>query len=450
MLALLLWAALLVPAPRDWVPMRWPWTEAESLKRIDGTPVNCLLLESWTPEFAAAAARRGLVLMAVARPETGAGEAARRASAAGLHGVVLEGGFPPDAASLVRKAAPDLAVVELSARIRMPLGGDAPVVGTWQGVWPGVQVLAGGVAKAAPTGSPWIETNSGFLRAARAVTEAAIWIGNLPPANTVIKGDRYLQAMADAALAGGRWILALDPDFAGRLGGGEAAALRDWQRIASLAAFFESHKEFRALRPAGRLAVVQSAEAGALLSGGILDMIGARHTPVRAIPPSRLAPEALAGAAIAINVEPDALTPAQREVLRGFARGGGTVLTPAPGPPVRPGERMTLTPAELDRLGDIFRDVQSLIGRRNLGVRLFNVASMLSYLGAAPGGQIYLHLVNYSGYPVENVAVHLLGKFKRARLIAPEGERDLETYALDEGTGVDISKVSVWATLRLD
>ncbi len=204
------------------------------------------------------------------------------------------------------------------------------------------------------------------------------------------------------------------------------------------------------MKSAGRLAVVQSAESGALVSGGILDMIGARHTPVRPVPPSRLTPEALAGAGMAIDVEPDALTPVQREVLRGFARGGGTLLTPAPGPPIRPGDRMTLPAAELERLGDIFRDVQSLIGRRNLGVRLFNVSAMLSYLGAAPGGQTYLHLVNYSGYPVENVTVHLLGKFKSARLIAPEGERDLETYATDDGTGVDISKVSVWVTLRLD
>ena len=43
------------------------------------------------------------------------------------------------------------------------------------------------------------------------------------------------------------------------------------------------------MQPYGKLAVVQDPD-DALLSGGILDMIAAKHTPVRAIP--RPAPDA--------------------------------------------------------------------------------------------------------------------------------------------------------------
>ena len=93
-----------------------------------------------------------------------------------------------------------------------------------------------------------------------------------------------------------------------------------------------------------------------------------------------------------------------------------------------------------------------MIGRRNLGARLFNVSTMLSnLLTSADGKEVLVHLVNYASYPVDSVTVHLLGDWKHARLYTPDGkERELEVYKNDEGTGVDIDLVSVCATLRLD
>ena len=62
-----------------------------------------------------------------------------------------------------------------------------------------------------------------------------------------------------------------------------------------------------------------------------------------------------------------------------------------------------------------------------------------------------LHLVNYSGFPVENVTVHLLGKFKTATLLAPGAKaRKMEVYEIEEGTGIDIDNVAVAATLTLE
>jgi hypothetical protein len=77
---------------------------------------------------------------------------------------------------------------------------------------------------------------------------------------------------------------------------------------------------------------------------------------------------------------------------------------------------------------------------------------MLSDMLSSPDGkQVIIQLVNYADFPVESVTVHVLGNFTRARLYTPEdGERTLEVYKNDEGTGVDIDKVSVCATLRLD
>ena len=94
-----------------------------------------------------------------------------------------------------------------------------------------------------------------------------------------------------------------------------------------------------------------------------------------------------------------------------------------------------------------------MTGRKNLGARLFNVASMLSnVLSTEDSKEVVVELVNYSSYPIENVAVQVLGTFKHAQLITPDGARkDLEVYATDEGgTGVDIDRVAACAALRLD
>jgi len=457
------WAALFgcLPAlsagttrPADWAPVRWPWDDPRSLELLSATPFNCLLLKSYPAQFVSAAEDRGLVTLAVLTPGGDLLAGARRALAAKVTGLVLEGDFPEGDAAVVREAAAGAPVVELTARSRMPLGSKATVIGTYQGVWPGVAAEQEDAHKAGPTGSVWIDTNTGFIRAARAWGDAALWIANQPPPRTFIAATRYMQVVADAAISGARWVVALDGDFAARLGQREPAALRDWGRIAEIAGYFERHPEWRAMQEYGKLALVQDPAKGGLLSGGILDMIAVKHTPVRPVPRERLSPEALKDATMAVNVDAEALTPDQREVLRGFTRGGGTLLTGPPGwkDPTPKGDRITLETPELQRLNDIWRDVNSMVGRRNLGVRLFNVSSMLSnVLSSADGKMEIVHLVNYSDYPVENVAVHFLGSFRRATLITPEGvEKNLEIYPIEEGGGVDIDKVSVCATVRLE
>ena len=56
-------------------------------------------------------------------------------------------------------------------------------------------------------------------------------------------------------------------------------------------------------------------------------MISARHTPVRPIPPQKLAPDVLKDSSMAVDVDPQALSPAQKDILKQFTRGGGTLLT---------------------------------------------------------------------------------------------------------------------------
>jgi hypothetical protein len=270
----------------------------------------------------------------------------------------------------------------------------------------------------------------------------------------VITTARYLEAICDAAMSGARWVIALDADFAGRLGRREGDALASWRRISTVLRYFENHPEWRAMHEFGKLILVQDPAKGGLVSGGILDMIAVKHTPVVPVPRQRLAASSLEGATMAVNVDADALTPEQKEILGSFTRAGGALLT---GPPnwkdsTPPGDRITLDQAELDRINDIWRDVNFLIGRRNLGVRLFNVSSMLSNALVSAGGKTEIvHLVNYSDYAVENVAVYFLGDYRHATLMTPEGiEKPLKIYPADDGSAVDIDEIDICATIKLE
>ncbi|MBK9166422.1 MAG: hypothetical protein IPM24_03040 [Bryobacterales bacterium] len=451
-------AFLALLAPADWVPARWPWTEPKTLDLVAGSPVNCLLVE-WdaaAPEpvtlFAREAKAKGFLTLAVLRPQSDAVAAARRAVDSGLNGVVLEGDFSDPASVHEALAGTGAAVIELTARRLMRFDSGQPVLGTYQGVWPGIQITEDGHAKAGPTGSPWIDTNTGFIRAARSNGDFTLWMGNRPPDGAVITTRRYLQVISDAAMSGARWVVAFDAGLASGVHSGDSKALETWAAILNHLKFIESRPEWRTLSPYGQLALVQEASASGLLSGGILDMIATKHTPVRAVPPHRLDPGALAGIRMAVNVDPAGLTDAQKNTLRGFARGGGTLLTAPSGWKSASGEAITLEEEELKRLDEIWREINSMIGRTNLGARLFNVSSMISAL-LSDGGRSYAHIVNFSEYPVESVAVHFQGKFTKATLWTPEGgEQALEVYPAEEGaaTGVDIPQVSVWATVRLD
>ena len=115
-------------------------------------------------------------------------------------------------------------------------------------------------------------------------------------------------------------------------------------------------------------------------------------------------------------------------------------------------DQITLDKDSVEMLDRIYKEVNTLTYRRNVGARLYNVSSMLSNLLAGPDGKpVVLHLVNYSDYPVENVTAHVIGKFTKARLLEPgRAPRNLAVYDHEEGTGAEIDKVTVMATLVLE
>jgi hypothetical protein len=444
----------------SWIPARWYSHDPKSLEAVQKTPVNCLLLEQrdWAAPFVASASQHGIATLGIIHPGRQAPQqaiaAAREAAGLKMTGVVLEGDFPESAAAAIEDL--NILAIRLPSRSALRFEARAPLVGTYQGVWPGVQIQKDGVAVSAPSGAPWIDTNAGFLRFARvAASGRPVWIANTPPAGTAITPQRYLQAIADAESAGAHWVIALDDDLAHRLLAGEARALDAWQRMGELLKFYSGHPEWRAMRPWSTLALLEDVNSGALLAGGIMDMLAAKHTTVLPVPLRGFGENSLAGATMAVNVDPAALTAAQREALHAWTRAGNTLLTAPPGwkmpMPDDPGQ-IALNRDQIAKLGEIWRELNSLLGSRNAGGKVFNAPGAISNLLSGPSGRpVVLQLVNYSNYPVEDVTVRLPGEFAGAKLLAPgEAPKPVELFEQDGVTEISIPKFGVAAAVVLE
>src|SRR5258708_1350948 len=162
----MLLAAIALAAMPDWVPARWFSKDPATLRLVENTPVNCLLLEraQWSKEFADGAAEHGIATLLL-DGDTATGP----------------GGQP---------------IIKFSTRGAMNF--DGPVSATAQGIWPGIRPDEPAV-HAAASGAPWIDTNTGFLRYARVSARGAVWIANPLARHRPQPLPRYLPAIPTPA-----------------------------------------------------------------------------------------------------------------------------------------------------------------------------------------------------------------------------------------------------------
>jgi len=181
----------------------------------------------------------------------------------------------------------------------------------------------------------------------------------------------------------------------------------------------------------------------------------AQHIAVRSIPSRRLKEDTLAGVRTVINVEPsNAFSTSQQQALAHFAQSGGVLLNPpanwrfgddTPG-------RISPNRKQLERIQDIWEMLYNATARKNFGARSFNTAGILFNVLASPDDKrLLIHLVNYTGFPGESITVQALGEWKRARLYQPgAAEKELSVYPVKDGTGMDIDKLDVVASLIVE
>jgi hypothetical protein len=433
-----LFSVLLAITLSDWIPVRWFSAQVRSLGLLADSPVNCLVMEAplIDRDFTGSAAARGISVLAVLHPSDGV-EKAIRAMENGAAGIVLDGDFAAPARLALREAAQSKSgeVIELRNRLGVELS-DPRFVGTCQGLWPSVRMEKSGTSTG-PTSIPWINTNTGFLRYVRSSSSAVIWIGNHPPPGSVITVTDYLHAICDAAFSGAHWVIDLDPDFQRRLLAGDAKITAQWKQIGGLLAYFHAHREWLLYKPAGDLGVVLHGPA-ALLSGSVLDMFASQHVPARPVasnvPPAGPAP------AVIVSLEPGAVNR-----TGSFAPPAGW-LFPAPEPAA-----LEVSQAEADALQFAWDLIKSGRLRQNFSARVFNAYAMLSNFVTSPDGrQSLFHLVNYTGFPQEDITVQFPMRWRSVRLYRPEADGcELPLHANADGWSVEIDHIRTIGTLEL-
>jgi hypothetical protein len=486
--------------PAGWVPARWDggplevarrnpdakvreviakWYEPATLDLLKGTPINCLLVTFSTgketdaevaqrrlvKEYARAAHERGLAVLGIVYPGAESTALATAADEARLDGLVLEGEFPADFSSKLETALH----AKNSSAVVIPILSDAAPARTSkaalvavQGVRPSARNLADMGIRAGASAEPWIESNIWLVESLRPGNEwRPVWVNQEP--NPSSEGD-YIRCVADGAVGGGRWIVALDDDLRARLFRKDAGALGTWRRMAAYLQFAEDHAEWRMFAPYGNLGIIiDPASKNPDVAEEYLNLITRRHVPYRLIQRAELSAQTLASfqAVLAADLAP--ATQAERTLLNDFAEKGGLVVTgpswggaPKDDPyaevPLGKGRVAVYKDAPPDA-ESVSKDLQDLLPPEVIGLRVFNVPTAITSASTSgDGGRVLIQLLNYAGRPIERTTVRFKGVFKRARLYTPEhAPIDLTPAKTANGmTELLIPEVAAWGAVLLD
>ena len=218
----------------------------------------------------------------------------------------------------------------------------------------------------------------------------------------------YARAVADAAAAGGHWIVSLDDALRAKLRARDASALETWRRIGSYVKFAESHGAWSGLAQYGNVGMVLD-PAKQDFDDEYLKLVTRRQVPYRVVPRSDLNAAAVAKFRALVTTELDSPSAAERKLLQDFAENGGIVIAgpswggapkTAPFAEVPAGKGRVLVYRDPDPEA-VARDVKELLSDDDLGVVPFNVPSVITSVSGGDRGQpLLVQLVNYFDHPV--------------------------------------------------
>jgi hypothetical protein len=500
---------LCVGSPDGWIPARWDggplelarrakdkavvenasireaiarWYDPATLGLLEGTPINCLLVtlsagagptveteqHRLVKDYARMARERGIAVVGIVYPGTDPQAVAATADEARLEGLVMNGEFPAGGGFAGKLGA--ALRFNNSAAVVIPIARDAASVRTAkapllavEGVRPNASDLADKGIRAGPSAEPWIDSNIWLIRSFRLGTAwRPIWINQQPHCNS--QGD-YARCVADSAVAGGRWMVALDDDLRAKLFRKDADALATWRSVGCYLKFAEDHAEWRSFAPYGNLGIIlDTAGKNPEYSNEYLNLVARRQVPYHVIERSQLTPTSLASfqAILAADLAPP--SEPERKMLRLFAQKGGLVIAgPSWGDP--PSDdvyaelplgkgRVVVYKDDPPDPEIVARDLLDLLEPEVMGLTAFNVPSVLTYASSSDSGKrALIQFVNYAMSPFNSkITIRFNGSFKTARLFTPENAPlELETRAVTNGrTEVAIPKLMVWGALLLE
>ena len=488
------------PAPDSWIPARWQggplelyqraraktlpagsaahdaianWYDASTLGLLEGSPVNCLLV-TWSAgadaglefrqqqlvkAYTAQAHQRGFAVVGLVYSGADPAVFLPAASDARLDGIALEGEFAHGVADRVVEAlaaARPSGVVISIAKTAAAVPSKSRSVWAIEGVSPSARNLADMGIRGAPSSEPWIQSNIWLVRSLRHLpARRPVWVSYQPDGGSA---SDYARFVADASVAGGRWIVALDDALRTGLRTRDREALAVWQRIGACLRFAEEHADWRTFDPYGALAIIHDPAApDPEMAEEYLKLVARRQVPYRLIARPELRTESLSGfrAVLATALAPP--SDAERKALTSFAEGGGLVVAgPSWGNPPKdePFQEVAIGKGRVAVYRDpdpesVARDMKEL-SLAETGMIAFNVPSVITY--ASTGGKrLLVQLLNYSNSPATAITLRVTGRFQQARLFTPDGApADLALSGSDGRTDVTIPQLVLWGGLLLE
>jgi hypothetical protein len=446
------------------------WYEPATIGLLEGTPINCLLVtfsigasaeaerqqHQLVKEYARLARERGIAVLGIVYPGADPEAVAAAAREAQLDGLVLDGEFPAGFAGKLGTSALVIPIARNAASLRT---SKAPLLAV-EGVRPVARNLSDMGIRAGASAEPWIESNIWLVRSFRVGTEwRPVWVNQQP--NPSSQGD-YVRCVADAAIAGGRWMVAIDDALRAGLFRKDTGALATWRSIVAYLKFSEDHAEWRSFAPYGNLGIVLDiAGKNPDISDEYLNLVARRQVPYRLILRSELSAESLSSfqAVLAVDLAPP--TESERKILCDFAEKGGLVIAgPSWGDPPKDDPyaevplgkgRVAVYKEDPPNPESVAKDMLDLLEPEVMGLSVFNVSSAITY-ASTRDKSVLVQLLNYAGRPIDRVTVRFNGSFKTARLYTPENAPiDLSVRATGNGrTELLIPKLAAWGAVLLN
>jgi hypothetical protein len=333
--------------------------------------------------------------------------------------------------------------------------------------------MKGDTAIAGPTGIPWVNSNAWFsLLAGELAPGKTLWLDFDPPDSpTALHPASYALAIADSRAYGSQWIISLDDRLRAALAKGNLQAKGVWEKMCEAAAFFESHREWAALKSQGILAVISDFRGeNAYLSGEVLNLLNRHQIQFQILERSRSLPVPTQGMKAILWLDKEAPSAEQHSQLLAFVRQGGLVIARAYwGPPeVKPTRKDPSLHYEMYNLGkgqiavaeegfqdpyQVAVDTHLLVSRRNDLVRLYNPELTNCHARIDPGQRKRLvQVLNYSSEPADFVTLWVNARVESARLWRPEAKDavTLRGVAASPGTDFRLPPVSVYCALEFE
>src|ERR1019366_4432244 len=270
------------------------WAQPAALDILNGTPVNCLIVE-W-----AAGAPEDSAQQQALKPLIEAGQAkglsfVGKVTAKNIAAAASSGHAAGLAAVLVTEDAGKplaLPAILQAPRDKVKWDSATPIFNVTDNEWPGVKMdsMKGDTAVAGPTGVPWVNSNAWFsLLSAELAPGKTLWLDFDPPEeSSVAHPANYPLAVADSEVYGSPWVISLDDKLREGLLKGDPPAKAIWSKTCETLRFFLAHPQWRGYKSQGILTVISdfSGDNG-FVSGETLNLLNRRHVQFKVMERSK-------------------------------------------------------------------------------------------------------------------------------------------------------------------